>query len=231
MKDITLFKFQNIQAINATEMSDIDKVLFSVCAVFDLTEYQLDNMLRRKVNRLIKKTVAIFKQSFTNKPLKRIGKYIVNYDISKLTFGQYIELSFFFSKDKDPVINAHYAMASVTRLGFKKYKTTDHKVRAEYFLTRPVIDIVGSLALLIKNYNEFNAEYKSLFTLDPDIHGEMIYDLFNKRYGWVFSAGEVAKYENITLDQAYGLPIRQALNDLNYLKEKSKYDDKLLKKK
>jgi capsule polysaccharide export protein KpsE/RkpR len=41
---------------------------------------------------------------------------------------------------------------------------------------------------------------------------------FNKRYGWIYAASQVAEYERITLDQAFALPIRQAFNDLAVFK-------------
>jgi len=40
----------------------------------------------------------------------------------------------------------------------------------------------------------------------------------------------VAEHERITLEQAFDLNVRQALNDLSYLKAKRNYDEQQLKK-
>jgi len=40
----------------------------------------------------------------------------------------------------------------------------------------------------------------------------------------------VAEHERITLEEAFDLNVRQALNDLSYLKAKRQYDEQQLKK-
>ena len=52
--------------------------------------------------------------------------------------------------------------------------------------------------------------------------------VFQKHYGWVYSAVLVAEHERITLDQAYDLPVLHFINDLAYLKMKSKVEAKQL---
>lgn len=42
---------------------------------------------------------------------------------------------------------------------------------------------------------------------------------FASRFGWIYNAKRIADFENISLDEAYNLPLIQALNDLSYLKE------------
>jgi hypothetical protein len=73
-----------------------------------------------------------------------------------------------------------------------------------------------------------NKEFGSLFGLDEEVHPQASRDSFmrefNTRYGWIYSASVVAEYEKISIDQTYKLPVKQALNDLVYLKAKSKYE-------
>lgn len=226
---ISLFKFQQINAINDNKgMSDIDKTLFSTCVIFDMTEYQLDNTGMKKAAKLIKKTELIFTTPLKPGAQKRIGKYIVNYDPSSLTFGQYIELSFFF---QSYILSAHYALASITRKPFSKYNTEGHRRRADYFLHQPIEKVMGALSVFIENFKAFNNEYKGLFGLDKEVNGEDAQsDKFNKWYGWIYSADQVAEYERIKLEEAFALPIRQALNDLSYLKAKGQYEAEQQKK-
>lgn len=224
--NITLAKFRQLDEINNKELSEIDKALFSTCIVFDKTEYELDNAKPEVVLKLTARVVRLFETPFKPKAFNRIGKYFIKYDISKITFGQYIELAFFLSHNQ--VQNAHYVLATCSRRLFIKSK--NHRKRAEYFLTRQVAEVMGSLRRVAENFTSFNREFSDLFGLDKEVTGDVQEDKFNKRYGWIYSASQVAEYERITLEQAFALPVRQALNDLKYLKEKAKYEAEQIKK-
>lgn len=226
---ISLAKFQQIEAVKARrDIDEVDKVLFTTCIIFNLTEHQLNNAGVKKANKLISKVSKIFETEFKPEAKKRIGKYFINYDPSAMTFGQYVELSFFLNS---PVQNAHYILASISNTLFRKNNSAHHRRKSEYFLHQPITKVTGSVTQIIENFKAFNKEYSVLFGLEKDVTGDVQQDPFNKRYGWTYSAEEVAKYERITLDQAYALPVRQALNDLAYLKAKSKYEAEQLKKK
>lgn len=226
---ISLYKFQQIDKINATPgMADLDKLLFSTCVVFDMTEFQLDNAGVRKAGKLTKRVGEIFGAPFDSRPRHRVGRYFLNYEVSKMTFGQFIELSFFLSQN--PVQHAHYILASISHVWRRPNRSADHRMKADYFLQRSVPEIMGAIALIQERFKEFTGEYKSLFGLDREAAGDVQEDRFNKRYGWIYSASQVAEYERITLDQAMGLPIRHALNDLAYLKAKTTYEAEQFKK-
>lgn len=226
---ITLYKFQQVNAINdRKDMHELDKLLFSICAVFNMTEHQLDNAGVKKAAKLTKKIKAIFDAPFAPGAAPRIGRYIPNYDPASFTFGQYIELCFYLSDN--PVQNIHFVLASISRHLLRTHKTDDHSKKANYFLHQPMETVMGSYNLLVRRLEAFNKEYTSFFGLDGETHGNVQVDVFNKRYGWINAASQVAEYERIPLDDAYGLPIRQALNDLAYLKAKSKYEMAQLKK-
>jgi hypothetical protein len=221
---ISLYKFHRMDEINKREISDIDKTLFTTCVVFDKTEFELDNLPVKKALRYVSKVEKIVSSELKVKELKKIGKYQIEYDPSKLTFGQFIELVFFL---QHPTQNIHYAMASIVS------KDADtHKERAEYFLSVSIQKVMGCFKKFIENFEAFQKEYKALFGLDNEVseQGASI-NQFNKRYGWIYSASLVAEYERITLDQAFALPIRRALNNLAYLKAKVKYESELSKKK
>lgn len=225
-KDISLFKFQQIEAINARKIDDLDKILFTTCIVFDKTEYELDNIDPKKANRLITKVSKLFAETMEPEPVKRIGSYKIEYDASKITLGQYVEISHFLQGN--PVQNGHYILASITHKYFRKNKSDEHKKKAEYFLKQPITKTVGSVLTFIENFAAFNKEYKALFGLDKETSDEV--DLFNKVFGWQFSAREVAADLGITLNEAYALPIREALSSLSYLKAKVQYQERQNKK-
>jgi hypothetical protein len=219
---ISLYKFQRLDEINNRDIPDMDKAFLSACIVFDFTEYEFDNLPLKKAMRYVSKVEKIIESDLELK-LQKIGKFSMECDPSKLTFGQFIDLVFFL---QSPMQNMHYVLAS---LASKDADT--HKERAEYFLAQPIGKLMGCYKTFLDNFEAFQKEYKSLFGLDEDVAGEgASINKFNKRYGWIYSASMVAEYERITLDDAFALPIRRALNDLAYLKAKSKYESELLKK-
>lgn len=227
---ITLYKFQQIDAINARqEVSDMDKVLFSVCVVFDMTEYELDNTPIGKVNKMMAKVTKIFQSPFNAEPKSRLGKYFIKYDVGAMSFGQYIELSHYLTNS---VQNAHKAMASISNKWLRENNADEHTEKANYFLTVPIGKINGCIALITKNLASLTAQYKDLFGLDTVVHAATPpADPFIKRYGWMYAASQIADYEKITLEQAYKLNVRQAFHDLTFLKARSRFEVEQTKKK
>ena len=229
---ISLYKFQRIDQIQQDKTyDDFEKVLFTACEAFDMTEHEMENAGVKVADRLVRKVKQIFDTEFTPVVPPRIGRYRMLYDISAYTFGQYIEMMFFFQQH---IRHAHLVLATASRHPLRKYRTDGHKRRSEYFLTQPVETAMGAVKQLIENFESFNKQYSHLFGIDQGIYDAGTQDdAFNRRYGWTYSAKVVAEYEGIPLDQAYGLPVRQALNDLAYLKEKTSYEarqhEKLMK--
>lgn len=217
--DITVGQFQEIEAINNSTMEDIDKVLFSACTVFGVTEYEMNNVSPKKAVKMINAVKRVFESELKTKPEANIGRYTAEYDVSRLSFGQYVEVSFFRS-----ISQIHYLLASITKDKYGVNDSMRHREKADGFLLLPITKVLGSVNLFNENLEKFNAEYNTLFGLGDDYDPRITGHRFNKRYGWVYSASAIAEYERITLDEAYRLPVRQALNDLAYLKEKNNYE-------
>lgn len=227
--NITLYQFQQIERVNADRQMDaIDKALFSTCIVYGYTEFELDAMDPVKASKLLSKMSKVFESKFTPLPVRWLKWYQVNYDVAAMTFGQYIELSFFLQQ---PVPNAHYILASITNRPLLKNDAKEHKAKADKFLHSPITKVMGCLNSIIESFQAFNKEYTSFFGLDKEVTGEVQQDVFNKRYGWIYAASQIAEYERVTLDEAFKLPVRQAFNDLAYLKAKVKYESEQLNKK
>jgi len=226
-KDITLANFKQLEHYDKTVKDETDKLLYSVCAIYGISEHTLDTMQPKKA---AKKILAVQKTLQTEPKLiapKFIGLYHINYNIASLTFGQYVEIAYFL---QDGVLNnAHLIVASCAK-GLKK---TAHSKKADYFLHKPIEYVLGAAMQITTNFNEFNKGYKGLFGVqritDDGREEEIKPEPFNKQYGWIFSATQVAEHERITLDAAFQLPVIQALNDLAYLKSKGKYLEKQIK--
>jgi hypothetical protein len=226
-KDITLAQFQEIERINSRQLSDMDKALFSVCVIYGVTEYELDSTDPKKALKMVNRVTQIFESSFIPKAQNKIGRYFINYEVSSMSFGQYIELAFFL---QDSVRHAHYIMATISKRWLQKHTASDHRKKSEFFLSRPVTEIIGCVGLIKVRFDEFNNEYKPLFGLDKAVAGDVQADDFNKRHGWIYSATQVKEHEGITLEETFSMPVRQALNALVFLKAKGKYEVEQLRK-
>lgn len=222
---ITLFKFQQISEINGREnLSDIDKALFATCVVFDMTEYQLDNTHPKKAQKLLAKVTKIFSEELKPEPKETIGEYVINYVPARLTFGQFITLAFYVSRNA--IQYAHQIFATLADPDDKFQQE-----RADFFLKQPVASIMGSLKLFMERFRSFNKEYELLFGVGTEEGKKIELDPFQKQYGWIYSATRVADHNRITLDEAFALPVRVAFNDLAYLKAKDKFDEQQFKNK
>ena len=120
-------------------------------------------------------------------------------------------------------------MATVSHIPFCKNNAANHRAKGEYFLKQLLSKTIGCVPLIAERLLAFNKEYQTLFGIDKEVSGDVQEDVFNKRYGWIYSASQIAEYERVTLEQAFALPVRQAMNDLSYLKAKNKYEAEQLK--
>ena len=226
-KNISLSTFKRVEQINKDIENDVDKVLFSVCAVYGITEYALDNMKPRKAAKKILAVQNVLSSIPKLLPRKFVNWYYINYNIRSLTFGQYIEIAYFMQDNL--LQNAHLVVASCAKDLFKK----SHSFKANKLLQNPLENVLGSAIQISKNFQEFNKGYKGLFGAtrinDDGREEEMKPDPFNKQYGWIFSATQIAEHERISLDKTFELPVIQALNDLAYLKSKGNYLEKQIK--
>jgi hypothetical protein len=215
---LTVQKYQEINAINSnSEMDDTDKVLYSVCSLFNYQPEILNNENPKKVVKLISRFEKVF--AIAIKKTKFIKWFKINYDIEKITFGQYIELAYFFQFDE--VDKAHYLVASISKTFYK----TSHINRADFFLQQRMSKVISAVIEIKKVFNFLNTQYSSLFEKEEKntTNNDGFMSFFNKRYGWIYSAERVAEYEKITVEETYNLPVKKALGDLVYLKAKDKY--------
>jgi len=228
-KNITLQQFQQISIINADEeLDEADKLLFIISILYDKTDYQLGRISTTKLKRLINSVNNIFTSEINIKQKNRFGIYKLNYDIASIRFGQYVELSYFIQQDSTQ--KAHNILASIAAPLFFKNDSKNHSKISNYFLKQPITNVLGSIKTLLDALQSFNENYKGLF--DSGIVDDNVDSIhpFNKYYGWIYSATLIKEHEGITLEQAFNLPVRQALNALAYLKSKGLYEEEQLKK-
>ena len=164
--------------------------------------------------------------------LNKVGKasdkikgYKFNYDISKVTLGQYIEVQHFVAKGQ--IENLHLVAGSICKKGEQ-----DHVTRSNAILKLPFLKVLWNVVKFLEEFKKLNENYKGLFGIE-DIEEEEykpVTNGFNQQYGWIYSAKKVAEFEGITLEKAFDLPIIQALNDLSYLKALQEYETEINKR-
>jgi hypothetical protein len=206
-------------------------VLYSASIVFGMTVKEIDDAGPKKAARLIQQISKMFTSPMPEIAPRRIGPYHLQYDVAEITFGQYIDLAFFIQRH---FANAHYILASMSSKRRRKYCAEGHPERANRFLEAPAASTIGAVKVILASFQAFNSQYPTLFGLPGEsVSDGASNDRFNKRYGWQYNASAVAEYERISLDEAYALPVRNAFNDLIFLKEKVKYEirerDRLMK--
>jgi len=218
--------YQYINDINESEMSDIDKILYTIVALTSSTENEIDNESPSTIIRLQKELMKRFQElSEDGKECHKLKGFKFNYDIDNVTFGEYIEIQHFLKQGY--MTNIHLVAASICKKG-----KMNHKQRGEAILKLPMLKILWNVARFLEMYKEFNDSYKGLFGVEDMEEDDLkpITNPFNEQYGWIYSAKKVAEMEGITLEKAFDLPVIQAFNDLAYLKAYQSYESEITKR-
>ena len=88
-----------------------------------------------------------------------------------------------------------------------------------------------------ETYKRLNKSYRNLFGTQVDkgqesdereIEGNS--KTFEERYGWIYNAELIAKFERVKLADVWDINIIQALNSLAYLKEKKANEKEQIEK-
>lgn len=223
---MTVAQFQRINEINETTPDSIEQLGWMVCEVFGLTHDEVDSMSAKKFEKHAAKL-----QRMMQRKEPKFFRIPFETDATKITFGQFIEVQYWLRQSLPAVLDLVAASILIDR--------TDHKADAAWLRDQPLRKVLPPVQRFNDSLNELVASYKGLFDNEeteeedeqvrpmrkgPDIHP------FIEQYGWIYSATEVAQHEGIKLDEAYALPVIQALNDLSYLKSKQQYNKHLSKK-
>lgn len=223
---ISVEMYQYINEINESDMSDIDKILYTIVALTSSTENEIDNENPSTIIRLQKQLKKRFLElNETRKECRKLKGFKFNYDIEHVTFGQYIEIQHFLRKGH--IENIHLIASSICKKG-----KMNHKQRGEAILKLPMLPILWNVAKFLEVFKEFNDSYKGLFGIEDMEEDDLkpITNPFNEQYGWIYSAKKVAEMEGITLEKAFDLPVIQAFNDLAYLKAYQAYENEITKR-
>jgi len=213
---MTVEQYQRIYEISVTTPDTIERVAWKICEIFGKSQQEVDDMSKEQFLRYTNRL---------NKEIQTKDRWYnwvhLETDASKITFGQFIETLFWLKDSQTEVI--HLVAASLLR----KWSGT-HYDATNYILEQPIWTVYDQMTEYVNSLNKLIKSYSGLFGTAEENEGEKPHP-FIERYGWLYSAKQVADYEGIPLDKAYDLPVIQALNDLSYLKAKQNFDKWLSK--
>jgi hypothetical protein len=224
---ITVEMYQYINEINETDMDQVDKMLFSMAFLTGKTEQEFDKINKYKFAQLQRQLKQRFEHlNMQGKETERIKDFKFNFDVRKITLGQFIEVQHFYKNNY--LNNLHLIAAS-----FSTCKDYSHVERADKILKMPMLPVLYNVTKFLEVIKKLSEEYQGLFGIE-DVEQEELKPLtngFNEQYGWIYSAQKIAEFERIKLDEAYDLPIIQAFNDLAFLKAHQEYEAEINNKK
>ncbi len=233
---ITVGQYQQIYPILLEDKwTRLDKLTKVISIVTGKSEEEVDSM---PLNAL-KEYDDIFNMPEVGKPISYIkvnGRhYRLCWDIQKLPAARYIEGKTF--SQEGIINNLHMIMASCVMPSRKilwfyrdmKYDAAKHSEYANDMKDVPFVFAYNACVFFLQSIRELDKLFPILFGAgversDDQGPGDNIEEVFQRHYGWTYSAVLVAEHERITLDQAYELPVLQFINDLAYLKMKGKME-------
>jgi hypothetical protein len=142
-------------------------------------------------------------------------------DATKITFGQFIEVQYFLNHGL--LDNLYFIAASIQKNGCKDF----HK-RADKLLQSNIRSVLPYVKKFLESFEQLISSYSGLFDNEEELEQEELRPAkdvhpFLTQYGWLYSARQVAKDQGKRLDEAFDIPILEALNTLAYLKSEQSY--------
>lgn len=235
VRDITMHQYYELQAIEARFVDANERMARMVMLLCHMTYQQVNTLPPnrfRKISALITRKLSC---DARYKPKKRIGRYRIDYVVTGYRFAQYIEIQHF---AKAAGKNIHNIIASAARPVWRKKNDSKlHGDIARYMLDEKMIDVLPAVERIVANVEALNKRFmppepvKTKEELEEEtrlaaqkknaipVYGQSSGENFNSRYGWQYSAHQVAEYRRITVDEAEELSTIEALNYAQYLRE------------
>jgi hypothetical protein len=222
--NVKLYQYQRLAGFYDPENDEIQMISLLICDYFGLELNEIYSMNPKKFIRYTKKIIKLFNQ-VNKKPFWVRIKFET--EAKKITLGQFIEVQHFLKDGQSESL--HLVGASIWD------DKRDHVQKAELISNMPANYVLNDIMKFINSFNDLINLYKGLFEIQEEIQNSEIDEIKNEidephefisKFGWFFSAKQIAAHEGIKLEDAYNLPIVQALNDLAYLKSEQSYKNK-----
>lgn len=166
---VTVEKYQAIFQLSEIK-DEMDRVIAAISILFDKSETEVNDMTVQEFNEYAKKCMFIF-GDIPGKPVKTFKangkKYAICYDVTKMRFRQYAEISHFGS---DTVGNIHLIMASIVQpvnwIGKRKRnKAEDHLIISQDILKARFIDVFHAMVFFCSLFRSLIKSSKDYLVL------------------------------------------------------------------
>lgn len=226
-----LEKYQNMALAYVQTKDQTEQIALAVCEIFNLSHDRVDNMSKLEFMLYCKRIEKITRKLITR---PWYFKKILLTEAEKITLGQFIEIQHWVKQGEVESLPLIAASILLNR--------GEHKQDVKRMLKTNVRKLLQDVKAFMSSFEELLKSYSGLFEKDEirgDETDEEIEQMekekalevhpFVEQYGWIYAATKVAAYEGISLEQAYGLPVIQAFNDLAYLKSEQDYQKQMQK--
>lgn len=215
-----LAEYQRLASLYDPSNDELSQIALIICDMFGLSYQEVDSLSARTFLKYSKKVSRAF-GNVLKRPWYIRNRF--NTDATKITLGQFVEVQHFVKMGEHESL--HLIGASIHKARGKE--NYNHNKAADKLLNINVRYVLSDIKSFMLSYTELLKSYAGLFETDiEDVEEGAMPSKphpFIERYGWLFSARQVAKDAGVTLEQAMEMPIIEALNTLAYLKSEQSY--------
>lgn len=146
--DITVGQYQELYAIQKSDIDELEKITESVAVLSGMTARQLDELPVIEFNKLANNVMAILSKELPPSDPKKIiqcedSEYGISYEPAKLNRGQYVTVLHFMKGDL--IANCHLILASLSyNVRTKKHEAENHAAIAEDIKSAKFMDVYSA---------------------------------------------------------------------------------------
>ncbi len=211
---MTVEKYIRLAGVFDPQGDKVEMIAILICELFDKTEDEVDNLTKKQFIKLSGK-VGDEMKSATVKPLSPILEFAA---FDKINFGHFVDTMHFMKMGEIDSIPHIACSIWDNKLPYKDKLSQIMQMEA-YEVIPFVTEYMEAFAQLIESYP----------VLFAPVEEDEKKSVFIENFGWIFAAKRIAEHQIITLDQAFELPVVQALNALAYLKSEQEYLEEVMR--
>lgn len=221
-----LSNWQRIASFYDEDNDEVEQAALLICDIYGFSPEQVDQLSPAVFQLYSYRVKRLFDRMMRRPWWSRLR---FQTDATQITFGQFIEVKYFLQQG---AIDAMHLVAASIQIGGH----ADHKTRAERLRQTNARKVLPDVNRFMVSFNDLIDSYSGLFEkeeeeedMDEAPRRKEAEHPFITQYGWIFSAKKVAEHEGMKLEEVFGIPVIQALNDLAYLKGEASYMKKINK--
>lgn len=240
-----LKEFVDVARAYRTTEDWVEQVALAVCYTYGFKPEQVNDMKKEEFLPLCAGMERKLRRA-ASRPI--YYRRLLVFDATTITYGQFVEVMTWVKMfaTEDGAKKHELAPDSIPLIAasiLRNRKVGRHKKNVARLQEMNVRRVLMDVRIFMQSFTELIESYSGLFerkqpnpedATEEEIEqhnreAELTEHPFIEQYGWQYNAKQIAEYERITVDQAYDLPVLQALNDLAFLKAEIDYRNELKK--